>query len=59
MTVILVKSNSKITFKNVKDVICYVLYSHIYTIAVYLAIVELFRKPFNWNKTMHNRSLYN
>lgn len=59
MVVIFARTNGKITFKSVKDIICYILYSHIYTIAVYLTVIELFKRPFSWNKTTHNKSIYN
>lgn len=59
MVVIFARTNGKITFKSVKDIVCYILYSHIYTIAVYFTVIELFKRPFSWNKTMHNKSIYN
>ena len=59
MSVIFIMTKNKVTFKDIREIIFYILYSHIYIIAVYLALVELIKKPFIWNKTTHNRSIYN
>ena len=59
MNVIFIMTKNKVTFKNIREIIFYILYSHVYIIAVYLALVELIKKPFIWNKTTHNRSIYN
>jgi cellulose synthase/poly-beta-1,6-N-acetylglucosamine synthase-like glycosyltransferase len=59
MILFLIKRDNKIKLKNILDTILYILYSHIYVIIVYLTIIELIKKPFIWNKTEHNRSIYN
>ena len=56
---IFIKTNKHINSKSLFHIFIFIIYSHFYTIAVYLSLIELIKKPFSWNKTEHNKSRYN